>query len=340
MFKYQILIRPLGAMYGSAGGFLSPENLVGRSGAKFPPDAATLAGLFFSAYYHNPKVKTELKENLYVAGPFWAPNSKLNKICVPIPWTLVMGEEQWDRWEVKWEKGELTWHRQNSDLDPDYTWQSILDWDDPPGIKKSYQNAQNSLPKNPWTYSPFLHPQMKKTERSVQQEGGLFLENTVQVNPDIYLVYLSSYPLEPGWYRFGGESHLVEIECRDLKGKMKERLQEPIQQSFALIVPGVWGSNRFSYRSPYHANCKDFPKPLQMLTDKPIPYRYSAGGQLTRGRYAVPAGSVYILEKPIGKPWSDWPKKWFPQNGFLKHLGGGLCLPIAVPGLDDSKGVA
>ncbi|MGL4503461.1 MAG: CRISPR-associated protein, partial [Planktothrix sp.] len=95
MFKYQILIRPLGAMYGSAGGFLSPENLVGRSGAKFPPDAATLAGLFFSAHYHNPKVKTELKENLYVAGPFWAPNSKLNKICVPIPWTLVMGEEQW-----------------------------------------------------------------------------------------------------------------------------------------------------------------------------------------------------------------------------------------------------
>jgi len=48
MFKYLISISPLGLMYGSAGAFLSPENLVGRSGAKFPPDAATLSGLMFS----------------------------------------------------------------------------------------------------------------------------------------------------------------------------------------------------------------------------------------------------------------------------------------------------
>ena len=46
MFNYLILIHPLGFMYGSAGGFLSPENLVGRSGSKFPPEATTLAGLF------------------------------------------------------------------------------------------------------------------------------------------------------------------------------------------------------------------------------------------------------------------------------------------------------
>ena len=36
-FQYLIKISPLGFMYGSAGGFLSPENLVGRAGAKFPP---------------------------------------------------------------------------------------------------------------------------------------------------------------------------------------------------------------------------------------------------------------------------------------------------------------
>ena len=48
MFKYLISINPLGFMYGSAGAFLSPENLVGRSGAKFPPEAATLSGLIFS----------------------------------------------------------------------------------------------------------------------------------------------------------------------------------------------------------------------------------------------------------------------------------------------------
>lgn len=54
MFKYLITIHPLGLMYGSSGGFLSPENLVGRSREKFPPDAATLSGLFFSANKVNP----------------------------------------------------------------------------------------------------------------------------------------------------------------------------------------------------------------------------------------------------------------------------------------------
>jgi CRISPR-associated protein Cmr3 len=37
MFKYLISIEPLGLLYGSAGGFLSPESLVGRSGESFPP---------------------------------------------------------------------------------------------------------------------------------------------------------------------------------------------------------------------------------------------------------------------------------------------------------------
>ncbi|TVR08330.1 MAG: CRISPR-associated protein, partial [Phormidium sp. GEM2.Bin31] len=45
MFPYLITIRPLGILYASAGGFLSPENLVGRAQAKFPPDAYTLSGL-------------------------------------------------------------------------------------------------------------------------------------------------------------------------------------------------------------------------------------------------------------------------------------------------------
>lgn len=337
MFKYQIKIRPLGAMYGSTGGFLSPENLVGRSGAKFPPDAATLAGLFFSAHYRNPNVKEELKEHLYVAGPFWAEQRTPNKIMVPIPWTIVIGENSWDRWELKWDNKELIWHRQNPDLDPDYTWQSITNWED---ISAIFKNRESGKP--PWTFAPFLHPQMKKNERSVLQKGGLFLENTVQMHPEFELVYLSTYPLKPGWYRFGGESHLVELECGELKGKMRELLKQPIERTFALIVPGVWGSNRFSYRSPDRAHCKDFPPTRQMLTDKPIPYRYSAGGQLGRGRYAVPAGSVYVLDEPLNKCWCEWPKKWFPQNGLFKHMGGGLCLPIAVPGLDksNSKGVA
>ncbi len=336
MFKYEILVRPLGMMYGSAGGFLSPENLVGRSGAKFPPDAATLAGLFFSTHYGNAGVKAELKEKLYVAGPFWAEESKPKKISVPIPWHLIIGEKKWDRWYLEWEGEEPIWQREHKDwgLEPDYSWQPISLWDDPEGIFKK------PITKSPWKYAPILHPQMKKTERSVLDEDGLFLENAVEVAPEVCLVYLSTYPLEPGWYRFGGESHLVEINCIDLKGKMAELLAEPIQRAFALIVPGVWGSNRFDYRSPYHANCRDFPKIIEMLTDKPVPYRYSAGGQLSRGRYAVPAGSVCVLERPIDKPWCEWPKEWFPQNGFLKHVGGGLCLPVEIRGLTERKGVA
>jgi CRISPR-associated protein Cmr3 len=44
-FTHLLQITPLGLLYGSAGGFLSPENLVGRSGNKFPPSSATVSGL-------------------------------------------------------------------------------------------------------------------------------------------------------------------------------------------------------------------------------------------------------------------------------------------------------
>ncbi|MDB9512834.1 CRISPR-associated protein [Kamptonema animale CS-326] len=339
MFKYQILVKPLGMMYGSAGGFLSPENLVGRSGAKFPPEAATMVGLFFSTHHGNASVKTKLKEELFVAGPFWAEQSNqndINDIYVPIPWSLVIGEKEWDEWRLESQNNRLIWERNNSDLEPSYSWQQLSMWNKPKRVFSAYnEDGRYSSKKNAWKYAPILHPHMKETERSVLQKGGLFLENAVQVDPEVCLVYLSTYPLEPGWYRFGGESHLVEINCIDLKGKMAELLQKPIQKAFALIVPGVWGSNQLSYRSPYHANHLDFPKPIQMLTDKPVPYRYSAGGQLGRGRYAVPAGSVYVLESPLNKCWWEWPKEWFPQKGFLKHVGGGLCLPISIPGLTD-----
>jgi CRISPR-associated protein Cmr3 len=65
-FEYLIVIEPLGLLYGSAGRFLSPENLVGRSGTSFPPSAATLSGLYAAT-----SSSTEL-ESLQLAGPFWA----------------------------------------------------------------------------------------------------------------------------------------------------------------------------------------------------------------------------------------------------------------------------
>jgi len=46
MFKYLAIIEPLGFLYGSAGRFLSPENLVGRSGANFPQFLPLIAAHF------------------------------------------------------------------------------------------------------------------------------------------------------------------------------------------------------------------------------------------------------------------------------------------------------
>lgn len=338
-FKYLILIEPLGMMYGSAGGFLSPENLVGRAGSKFPPDAATLAGLFFSVHHdQSDAVKAELKEKLYVAGPFCSKRDNETLVYVPIPWSLVIRKDECDRWRVEYDNGNPQWTRDKENIEPEFTWQPINTWNYPAITNCSIERICKVGKPNSsfWQYNPILHPSMQKEQRTVKAEDGLFLENTVQVEPDTYLVYLSTHELKPGWYRFGGENHLVQIKCENLDGYFLKLLQEPIQKTFALITPGVWGSNRYSYRYPQNW---EFGEPLLMLTDKPIPYRYSAKGQLGRGRYAIPAGSVFILERPINQPWSHWNKEWFPQNGLFKHFGSGLCLPLEIPGLLETQGV-
>jgi len=108
-------------------------------------------------------------------------------------------------------------------------------------------------------------------------------------------------------------------------------LNQPIQTAFALITPAVWGSNRLSFRYPQNP---DFPKPELMLTDRAVPYRYRAGGRMGRGRYAVSAGSVYVLEKPLNLPWWNWSEDWFPKEGYsLKKVGCGLCLPLTIQGV-------
>jgi len=80
-----------------------------------------------------------------------------------------------------------------------------------------------------------------------------------------------------------------------------------------------------------------------MLTDKPIPYRYRTGdgkgtgqGRLGRGRYAVPPGSVYVLDKPLNQTWWGWDESWFPQEGYsLRRVGCGLSLPLKIQGVTD-----
>ena len=325
MFKYMITINPLGFMYGSAGGFLSPENLVGRSNTKFPPEAATLAGLFFSANKANSNYDPEeLKKNHYIAGPFWANCDEPDYFYVPIPWNKIIAEKDEDEWSLKNKK----WHRQKQDLDPDYRWQTINSWDNPPKVIRKNKSAAS----DPWRYIPHLHPEIKAEERHVK-DGRLFLENSVQMSEDTCLVYLSTHQLPKGWYRFGGESHIVEINSipMDDDHPFLTFLKQPIKQSFALITPGVWGSNRHSYRYPQHP---DFPTPVQMLTDKSVPYRYRTSGRLGRGRYAVPAGSVYLLDQPLNKSWWDWQEEWFPKEGYsLKRVGCGLSLPLDINGL-------
>lgn len=345
MFKHIITVQPLGLMYGSSGGFLSPENLVGASRAKFPPDAATLSGLILSfKRYINPNQDSSSSKCknadcsclkcLHVAGPFWGKEEDIktsSSFYLPIPWTKIIGEKGIDEWIIKDDK----WYRnedddkQKQEIEAEYNWLEINDWNLP--VKTIRSNK--SMKKNPWQFVPMLHPRMKYEERHVREEDGLFLEYAVQMPDDACLVYLSTHPLEPGWYKFGGENHVVEINSIELSESdlIIKLLKKQIQKSFALITPAVWGSNRLSYRTPQDS---DFPKVKLMLTDKAIPYRYRTQGRLGRGRYAVSAGSVYVLEEPLNKSWWEWSEEWFPQEGIsLKNVGSGLCLPLEIQGV-------
>lgn len=381
MFKYLITVQPLGLMYGSAGAFLSPENLVGRSGSKFPPDAATLSGLFFSANKDQQFANhEELRDKLYVAGPFWSIVGNEEYFYVPLPRHKVIKENSSDKWLIKSHKWCLKSkvdgqengnEKQRDDRDEDeseYHWLKIDYWDDEPeDIREAQTDNPPSVAAPCWEYVSILHPHLKKNQRHVLPEDGLFLENAVQMKEDTCLVYLSTYPLAKGWYQFGGESHMVEIKTIELTedSPILEKLRTPIKRAFALITPGVWGSNYLSYRYPkpkQHKFAADNNK-VKLLTDKAVPYRYRIGygdkkkeefrtrtqGRLSRGRYAVPVGSVYVLPEPLNRTWccyseesqesqeheaTTFPKEWFPEKGLLKKFGCGLCLPIEIEGVD------
>jgi CRISPR-associated protein Cmr3 len=351
MYRYLIIINPLGFLYGTAGAFLSPENLVGRSGNKFPPDASTLSGLFFAANKIQPFIDHQELKKLHLAGPFWAKLDNPQYFYLPIPWTKIINHEkgETDEWEIK----NQNWYRSEAtrEIEPDCRWHTINYWND---SAKSLLN-NGGVGKDPWKYISVLHPKLDKNERCVQEEGGLFLENSVQMvyhlqDDEIHetcLVYLSTHELPPGWYCFGGESHIVEITSMELfkNNPILKLLKQKIQRSCALITPGVWGSTRFSRRYP-DPQYTTFPQPSHILTDRPSPYRYRVGdnkgrGRLGRGRYAVPAGTVYIFDEPLNKSWwgeenePGFPSEWFPNEGFsLKQLGCGLCLPLAINGVD------
>ena len=356
MFKHLIAIEPLGLLYGSAGKFLSPENLVGRSGASFPPSAATLSGLFAASQ--------GTIQDLHLAGPFWSTlaevTPEVQNFYVPTPKNCLVKNGK-IACLLSWQKlntpGQLSygWRDQQGEIPTGKfdgnTWLSLRQWDDPQEAKY-----------NPWEYLPHLHPRLKPDERHVvdseNESGSLFLENAIQMEPDTCLVYLSTHAIAPGWYRFGGEGHMVDVSCVDLRKEITERLEKPIARSFALITPAVWGSNRLSYRDPIalakgdaarhigsidrpssDSDCPPVWRREALLTDRPTPFRYRLGNHdnpqphqpklLSRGRYAVPAGSVYVLQDALDKPWQQWEEGWFPKEGpSLKRWGCGLALPL------------
>ena len=154
---------------------------------------------------------------------------------------------------------------------------------------------------------------------------------------------------------------MVNVRCEAIADCTQNLLNQPVGKHFALITHAVWGSNRLSYREPQYL-CKGDVQRHQpdiddqayddahkitgwsteaLLTDRAVPFRYRLGNAenhqpnqpklLSRGRYAVPAGSVYVLKESL-ESWQDWDLSWFPKEGVsLKRWGCGLALPL--PGM-------
>lgn len=325
-FKYLVTLEPLGLLYGSMGKFLSPENLVGRSGSHFPPSAATLSGLFAAAYAQQGQLP-QLEADLKLAGPFWAETANPQAFYVPTPLNCLVRDNTIVA-QLRWSEAQGHWGAGPSGKFEEDTWINLDHW--PPSPTDSHLLP---VTPDPWEFLPHLHPRLaddqRRVEVSPEGSGSLFLENAVQLPDHICLVYLSTLPLDPGWYRFGGEGHLVDLTCHELGEPGATLLNQPLGHSFALITPALWGSNRLSLRQP-----ETWGDQVQLLTGRAQPFRYRLGGQsgqpkrLSRGRYAVPAGTIYITPTPQSD-WGDWPDEWFPKEGpRLNRWGSGLALPL------------
>jgi CRISPR-associated protein Cmr3 len=376
--QHIITISPLGMLYGSSGPFLSPENLVGRSGDRFPPSSTTVAGLYGATQWQG----IDSLNDLYIVGPFWAKRDAVQKFYVPTPLNFrVKHDANSDRYHIeeRWQWNEdQGWHLSPKSATQEKkaasnTWVSIEHWSQ---LQNSSSTTTLNIPvattKDIWKYHPHLHPRLEEDQRRVSivpketpesdlpaQPGSLFLENGVQLNPDYCLIYLSSRKLEDGWYRFGGEGHLAEVECHPITdSNLQTLLSQPVGQCFSLITPAVWGTQRLSYRFPVPSGDRStqpqqtlhtIPTHIQstqetpissfwnltaLMTERSVPFRFRLGGEpgktkrLSRGRYGVPAGTVYQLAESLGS-WQDWQKDWFPQEGYsYKHWGCGFALPL------------
>lgn len=352
-FEHLILLEPLGLLHGSSGRLLSPAALTGRAGEHFPPDSPALSGLLASQLS-----RSEVWE-LTTAGPFWLDPDQ--GLMLPAPMTLLQDRSAADG---RYSERRLAWQEGEGDLSPS-GWRPI-DGKEPPRKAPSggwialkdwhlvgQQSVRITIDDSPWKAVPHLHPKLQDDERISAGDGALFLEYGIALQPGVALAYLSSHTINEGVYRFGGEGHLVQLRCAPIPEALLTLLAQPLGGPFALITPGVWGGPKLSLREPIiteggrgvHPWHRDG-QPPGILTGKPSPWRHRLGvgggkpdaqgnpkrRRLSRGRWAVPAGSCYQLGGEPLVPWQQWEESWFPREGFsFKQLGTALALPLHGP---------
>lgn len=367
-FHYLLLLEPLGLLYGSSGRMLSPQALTGRASEHFPPDSPTIAGLIAKHLKRPTDVAKEETPlwNLHTAGPFCF-NSSANDLWVPAPFSLLQ-ESSADattqpsgprlhrlQWECRAGDGPAgAWHPAGDQSLPRKTrnggWVALSQW---PLVRGGTSPANGTddlrVHPDPWQAVPHLHPRLSDHERTSAGDDALFLEYGIALRPGFCLAYLSSHEITPGRYRFGGEGHLVELRCEKLPDQLGKLLQEPLMGPFALITPGVWGGPRLSRRDPLDTSTRPAIQPWHrqgvppaILTERPRPWRHQLGvsskvpppkdrPRLSRGRWAVPAGTCYRVEGGLA-PWAEWSPHWFPREGFsFKQFGTALALPLHLP---------
>jgi CRISPR-associated protein Cmr3 len=354
-FAFQVQIEPLGLLYGSSGRLLSPEVLTGRAAEQFPPDAPAAAGLIASQL---PRGEVW---HLHTAGPFWVrPDGEL---MLPAPMALIQEADpagrRLSRQRLQWRDGDGA-HQPAGWWDPSGSvptkqsgsggWIALRHWPHP---ANSLAPADGfPIHGDPWRAVPHLHPMLREVER-VSEEGALFLEYGIALEPGVRLAYLSSHAMPDGLVRFGGEGHLAQLTCVPIPELLQELLRQPLTAPFALLTPGLWGGPKLSIREPIVTTMPPghFPwhrhgQPPGILTDRPRPWRHRLGAgsldpspdsldkpqkrRLSRGRWAVPAGSCYQIAGDPLPPWAEWPEAWFPKEGFsFKQLGTALALSLS-----------
>jgi len=343
-FQHLVLLEPLGLLYGSAGRLLSPEALTGRAAEHFPPDSPAIAGVLAN------RLDPGSRWHLHTAGPFWW--SSTEELMLPAPLTLLQerqDDQRFSRRRLSWMEGDD--EHSPSRLGPADAgdpprkapsggWVALSDW------HRLSQDVMVAVHNDPWQAVPHLHPRLREDERVSAGENALFLEYGIALEPGVRLAYLSSHEVPAGIYRFGGEGHLVQLRCQALPAALIALLQAPLAGTFALITAGLWGGTKLSLREPIDTSVPNGRQPWHqggrapaILTDKPRPWRHRLGEgnnngrrRLSRGRWAVPAGSCYRLQGESLPPWMEWPEAWFPKEGFsFKQLGTALALPLQAP---------